>query len=259
MNTQCPDCRTLFRIEQAQLDAAAGRVRCSACRRVFDARAHLQAELALDAEGDDPEEPAATERQSGLGLDEPGAGTAGTVSGVLLSDLGSSAPVRTRRSPAVMVGWVSLNLILLLVLAAQLLFVQRTVFAQQRQLRPILEPMCELAGCELAPLRAIDRIELVRRDVYQHPNREDALLIDATMVNKADFSQPYPMFTVGLGDQRGRTMSRRSFAPEQYLEQYSPGERMVPGLPMRITLALASPEHPTHTFEFGFSARRPEG
>ncbi len=259
MNTQCPHCQTVFRIEQAQLDAAGGWVRCSECRRVFDARTHLQAELPFDAPADGPTQPAAPARQPGLGLDDPHPGTDGTVSGVLLSDLGSSGPVRTQRSPAALAGWVVLNLMLLVVLGGQLLFVQRDVFAQQPQLRPALEPMCEMAGCELAPLRAIDRIELVRRDVYQHPGRDDALLIDATMVNNAGFSQPYPLFTVGLGDRRGRVMSRRSFAPEEYLDQHSPGAHMVPGLPVRVTLALAAPDHPTHTFEFAFSPGHPEG
>ncbi|MEF8834002.1 MAG: DUF3426 domain-containing protein, partial [Halofilum sp. (in: g-proteobacteria)] len=223
MNTQCPHCQTLFRIDQAQIDAAGGRVRCSECRRVFDARARLQSELPLDGAASEP----APGQRAGLGLDEPGAGTAGTVSGVLLSDLGSTSPVRTRRSPAVLAGWAVFNLLLLLVLVSQLVFVQRDVFAQQPRLRPLLEPMCQLAGCQLAPLRAIDRIELVRRDVYQHPSREDALLIDATMVNNAGFSQPYPMFTVGLGDRLGRVMSRSSFAPEEYLDQYTPGARIV--------------------------------
>lgn len=267
MNTQCPHCQTLFRIDQAQLDAAAGRVRCSECRHVFDARAHLQSELPLEPPTTDATTEATTEpapsQQAGLGLDEPGAGeTAGTVRGVLLSDLGSTSPVRTRRSPAALAGWVVFNLLLLALLIGQLVFVQRDVFAQQPQLRPLLEPMCELAGCQLAPLRAVDRIELVRRDVYQHPSRDDALLIDATMVNNAGFAQPYPLFTVGLGDRRGRIMSRRSFAPDEYLDQYLPGARMVPGLPIRITLALAAPEHSTQTFEFEFSAApvgHPEG
>lgn len=37
MLTQCPECRTVFRATLAQLEAAAGRVRCGHCRTVFDA------------------------------------------------------------------------------------------------------------------------------------------------------------------------------------------------------------------------------
>jgi len=35
--TQCPHCRTSFRISRAQLGAAHGAVRCGACMRVFNA------------------------------------------------------------------------------------------------------------------------------------------------------------------------------------------------------------------------------
>jgi len=39
--TQCPHCRTSFRVSQAQLSAAQGAVRCGACLHVFNARQHL--------------------------------------------------------------------------------------------------------------------------------------------------------------------------------------------------------------------------
>lgn len=250
MNTQCPHCQTVFRITQAQIDAASGRVRCSQCRRVFDARTRLQKELPLaDAAGGHDALPQG--EQPGLGLDDP---PAGTVSGVLLSDLGSQTPVRPRRSRGALAGWIASNLILVVALCAQLLFVQRAIFAQEPALRPVLEPMCEMIGCGLPPQRDVERVELLHRDVYRHPTRDDALLVDATIVNEAGFAQPYPRFTVGLGDRRGRTLSRRSFRPAEYLGEYSPGARMEPGLPVRVTLELAAPDHPTRTFEFGFAA-----
>lgn len=246
MNTECPHCRTVFRLGQEQLDAAEGRVRCGQCRQVFDARARLQKELPLaGTPGADPGQ------QPDLGFGDP---PAGTVSGVLLSDLGTTTDVRTRRSRGALAAWAAIDVVLLLALGAQLLFVQRAVFAQEPTLRPLLEPMCELAECALAPLQAVDRIELVHRDVYRHPSRDDALLIDATIVNNAGFAQPYPAFTVGLGDRRGRILSRRSFAPGEYIDGFTPEARMAPGLPVRVTLELEAPDHPARTFEFDFAA-----
>ncbi len=40
--TQCPHCDTLFRVTAEQLDSAGGKVRCSRCRRVFNARGYLK-------------------------------------------------------------------------------------------------------------------------------------------------------------------------------------------------------------------------
>ncbi|MFV0455448.1 MAG: DUF3426 domain-containing protein [Pseudomonas sp.] len=42
--TQCPHCRTSFRLSRAQLGAARGVVRCGACLEVFNASQHLQQE-----------------------------------------------------------------------------------------------------------------------------------------------------------------------------------------------------------------------
>ncbi|WP_374439406.1 DUF3426 domain-containing protein [Pseudomonas panipatensis] len=40
--TQCPHCQTSFRVNQAQLGAANGAVRCGACLKVFNAPQHMQ-------------------------------------------------------------------------------------------------------------------------------------------------------------------------------------------------------------------------
>ncbi|MDZ7805402.1 DUF3426 domain-containing protein [Thiohalophilus sp.] len=42
MLTCCPACRTCFRITEAQLAVAQGKVRCGKCKTVFNARQHLQ-------------------------------------------------------------------------------------------------------------------------------------------------------------------------------------------------------------------------
>jgi predicted Zn finger-like uncharacterized protein len=41
MLTQCPECKTTFRLNVTQLKAAGGRVRCSRCHTVFDALDNL--------------------------------------------------------------------------------------------------------------------------------------------------------------------------------------------------------------------------
>jgi predicted Zn finger-like uncharacterized protein len=46
MITQCPSCRTHFRVNAQQLAARAGQVRCGKCARVFDALEYLTEEIA---------------------------------------------------------------------------------------------------------------------------------------------------------------------------------------------------------------------
>ena len=39
--TECPSCRTRFRVAETQLQSARGRVRCGACLTVFNGVEHL--------------------------------------------------------------------------------------------------------------------------------------------------------------------------------------------------------------------------
>jgi len=45
MYTQCPHCQTCFRIAEAHLKVARGKVRCGSCQEIFDATGHLYARL----------------------------------------------------------------------------------------------------------------------------------------------------------------------------------------------------------------------
>jgi len=244
MNTQCPHCRTVFRIAQEQLNAADGQVRCGQCRAVFDARRHLQKELPFGparARGAD------ASAQGRLSLGQP----ASPVSGVLLSDIGEVEG--SRRSGWSLAGWATVNLLLVTLLLGQVVYAQRESFASDRTLRPVVLWMCNVTGCTLPPRRAVDRIELVRRAVYAHPNADEALIIDATFVNSAPFAQPHPILTVSLGDRHGDPLIRRSFRPAEYRPSIDANQRMAPGAPVRITLEVRDPGPKVRTFELDFS------
>lgn len=258
MNTQCPHCRTVFRLAREALEQADGRVRCGHCQRVFDARSRLQKELPFgpgggsDNDGPGADASAAAPHQARLLPDPPGHDT---VAGVLLSDLDppSPPPVRGRPTRRSLLLWALVNSVLLLALLGQLLFVQRDAFAQNPSMRPLVVDMCALLACELSPRRAVKRIELVRRNVYAHPNVEDALIIDARFVNNATFPQPYPVLTVSLGNLRGEPMIRRNFQPREYRPELDPNARMAPGSPVQITLEVRDPGREARTFELEFS------
>ncbi|MDZ7787716.1 MAG: DUF3426 domain-containing protein [Halofilum sp. (in: g-proteobacteria)] len=263
MNTQCPHCRTVFRIAADVLDEAGGRVRCGQCGRAFDARSRLQKELPFDASAtvDQPAggdhgtrtpDGAQPPHQPRLQLEQP---RRSPVSGILMSDLEGEPERHTRGRPSrwSLAGWSAVNTLLLVALCAQLLFVQREAFAQNPSMRPLIVDMCAYVGCSIAPRRAVEQIELVRRNVYAHPNVENALIIDARFVNNARFSQPYPTLTVSLGDLRGDPIIRRNFEPREYRPELDPNARMAPGSPVRITLEVRDPGREARTFELDFS------
>lgn len=71
------------------------------------------------------------------------------------------------------------------------------------------------------PLRVPDRIELISREMKAHPSRPGVLLLTATIVNRAEHTQPYPGIDVTLLDIRGRQLSRQLFKSADYLTRSS--------------------------------------
>ncbi len=259
MNTQCPNCRSVFRIGQGQLDAAGGRVRCSRCRHVFDAHTRLQKELPLDAAGDTASAQARDRPAAGasaatrqLNLEQP---HPGPVSGVLLSDVAPAQQQQRARGPTYrsLGAWAAVNTMLLVALCAQLIFIQRGAFAQDPTLRPVVARMCDLTSCTIPARRDVEQIELMRRNVYAHPNVDQALIIDLQFVNNADFAQPYPTLTISLGDIRGKPLIRRNFEPGTYRPELDSNARMAPGAPVQVSLEVRDPGEEARTFQIDFS------
>ena len=96
MITQCPSCRTHFRVRARQLAARAGQVRCGKCNRVFDALEHLTEEIAP------AREPIATHEAS-TALEPPvgrAASAAHEPSDALEASVANEASVAREDSPA---------------------------------------------------------------------------------------------------------------------------------------------------------------
>jgi hypothetical protein len=140
-----------------------------------------------------------------------------------------------------------------LLLGAQWLYFNRAALAAQNEWRPGLENLCALLHCEL-PLRVdLSRIELVNRDVRKHPRVEGALLINAILVNRADFSQPYPILEVTFSNSSGTPVAARRFNPVEYLGEQADIEAGMPGdIPVQVVLEIEDPGEDAVSFQFEF-------
>lgn len=258
MHTRCPGCQAVFRVTSAQLDAAAGRVRCGECGRAFDARPSLQRELPLEAYRVPPTGVQADLFGRGADAADTGAERAESgLSRLLIADLDSEASAgekarRRRRSPLALAAWGLANAGLVVALLGQIVFIQRDAFAQHPGVRPVLAEVCALADCQLPARRDVDRIEVVRRHVYSHPNVDDALIMDVTLVNEAPYAQPFPTLSVTLADIDGDAVARRHFEPSDYDPGLAPFARMAPGSPVTVSLAVRDPGPQARTFRIDF-------
>jgi predicted Zn finger-like uncharacterized protein len=113
--------------------------------------------------------------------------------------------------------WGVLAAVLLLTLIGQVAWYEREIlFEAQPELRALVERLCRGRFCELPPRRDLAAMQILSRDVREHPRFKDALLVNATLVNKADFAQPFPTLQLVLYDRSGSMVAARRFEPAEY-------------------------------------------
>ena len=159
--------------------------------------------------------------------------------------------------------WASAILILTATLTVQYAWFNRSQLNQIPQIQAWLEKTCQQFECKELTLRDPAKIELVSRNVYSHPNEKNALMINVTMKNNADFAQPYPVLQISFSDRRGGIMAARRFRPAEYLaaQQNNTGQQTTenkphtlfePGSNMTFTMAIQDPGKQAMTYEFDF-------
>lgn len=143
-------------------------------------------------------------------------------------------------------------LLMLAALALQYLYYHRITLAEEPRLRPLLAQMCQLTGCQLPPQRDLTRIELGKHLVQVHPRYTESLLITATLVNRADFPQPFPIVEVVMTDLQQKQVARRRFLPHEYLIGGDDGRILAPQTEVPLMLEVLDPGKDAVGFEFNF-------
>jgi predicted Zn finger-like uncharacterized protein len=147
--------------------------------------------------------------------------------------------------------WAAANVLLIVALMGQYLYYNRQQLAQYTELRPWVAQMCAVMRCDIPLQRDVKRIALTSRMVESHPTRPNALLIDATLVNQADFTQPYPLLELRFSDLNNQLIAGRRFRPSEYLP---PGTAlqagMAPHQPVHVTLEIVDPGKDAVSFQF---------
>lgn len=142
---------------------------------------------------------------------------------------------------------------LLLLAVGQVAFAYRESLAQDGRVRPYLDALCAKVDCQLPPRRDVEQLALVARDVRPHPSVQGALMISATVLNKAEFTQPYPIVEVVMSDLEDRRIAMRRFQPQDYVDSLSVIDR---GMPTRATSTMnfevLDPGKNAVAFEFRF-------
>lgn len=145
---------------------------------------------------------------------------------------------RPPRRPLVWAG-IALGLVLL---AAQVLWYRFDDWAKDPQWQAVYAPLCQVFGCELPQQRDRSLLETRNLAVRTHPTEPDALQVNAMIVNRADFPQPFPVLELRFTTVRGTLVAGRRFEPAEYLGGDAAGmDMMPPRTPVQIELTMDDP------------------
>ena len=280
--TKCPNCHTVFRVNDEQLEKAEGTVRCSQCSEIFNALAFLPTEnsppdsgfdsVESDTEADSfaktmedvqddsqdftiPEELNEEPRQNGALSEIINALKDETKENdipiALQEDLSAQQTPKKNTHP---IFWGFCSLILISTLTLQYAYFSREKLSEDPSLRPWLTTMCEYLQCNIPHKKDLSLIHLLSRDVLIAPtNNKDALVIQLSFINKAEHTQPFPVIQIYLSDTYGKATAMRRFKPDVYLD---PSVDIKQGLetltPVNITLELLKPEKEASAFQIDF-------
>jgi len=148
--------------------------------------------------------------------------------------------------------WIFTSLLMLTMLAFQFIkFNPATMITKFSQ----LQFLCGIVDCpdENELINDTSKINLISRDVREHPQFRDVLLVNATLMNSADDRLPFPKLQLDLFDKVGRAIGSRQFAPDEYLDSsVNLAAGMKPELPVHIVLEVIGTGEETSSFEFKF-------
>lgn len=236
MFTRCPECNTTFRVTAAQLKAATGKVRCSNCNTVFNSLESLE---------DDPAEDAAAASSTGKKSAKKAAKPAKK----------KAKPRKQGRSALASLFYLLMIPVLIAGLAVQYAFFQgHQLTSYYPQTKPYVEQLCHYLPCEKPVKRDLSKIETLEREMRMHPDMYKAMYMSAIIINKAEFTQPFPGLVLSIFDRQGKVVARRTFEPFQYLadENLDIKAGMAPKKMVYVKLEIVEPAHDNANFEIDF-------
>lgn len=148
---------------------------------------------------------------------------------------------------------VAASVFLSFLLTGQYVWKERNRLAGDAQLRPWMERYCELLHCELPLRHDVSKIEILEREVRDHPRVKGALLVTATIVNDAPFVQSFPVFEISFSNMSGTPVSVRRFEPDEYLpKDKRAGKGFQPGEKTQLVLEILDPGKQAVSFQLNF-------
>ncbi len=283
MYTQCPECLSVFSLEVATFVQSHGHVICGPCGASFDGILTLTDQLPAEPFTQLPvNEPAATlpvldlvvyrprppppaviEATPALAESKTGDDFSQLVFAPRFARKPAGSKSRKSAKPARRMHvrstgerdwpWVLACGLLSLLLLAQLAWAERDPLLRNPTTGSFLRSSCAALGCQLPLVSAPRQLRLLASNVEVHPSVAGALMISASVLNTAHFSQPYPVLTITLSNAKGKRVAMRRLQPREYLDDDTLLRRgLAPGASAVLLLEVEDPGDKAVAFELSF-------
>jgi hypothetical protein len=113
--------------------------------------------------------------------------------------------------------------------------------------------LCQWITCTIETPRALNKIEVLNRSIYTHPTEKQALMVTVTIINRADFPQPYPLIQLRFLNIVGEVIAARQFAAIHYLkDEWASKQLMESNIPLSIKLEVHDVGEEVVSYDFDF-------
>lgn len=138
--------------------------------------------------------------------------------------------------------WPTLSTLALITLIIQIGWFKFDYFSRVEPYRTGYVFMCPFLGCQVPTLVDTRQVSVFNLVVRAHPDAENALLVDAIILNKAPFEQPFTDLVLAFTDLDEKPVASRRFTPKEYLGGELAGKEFMPrNQPIHLTLELVDP------------------
>ncbi|WP_203299560.1 DUF3426 domain-containing protein [Marinobacter sediminum] len=154
--------------------------------------------------------------------------------------------------------WSVVVLSLIGILVAQVTWFQFDRLSAIPELRPFYEKGCALASCELKPLINVDAIQSRKLVVRTDPDNRSQLVVNAVIINRADFEQPFPAIALTFSNLNGDVVAQSIFTPDEYLAGEGQNLSAMPkDTPVRIAIDIRDPGKDAVNYNLNFRPYTP--
>lgn len=138
--------------------------------------------------------------------------------------------------------WIAAIVLAISGLIGQYLAFNFETLARSPQYRPALASLCGITGCQLPGLNDAGLIRSTNLMVRSSSERQNTLVVDVIITNRARFQQAFPALELVFTDLAGQVVAGRQFKPGQYLAGELTGSKQMPSMqPVHISLEIVDP------------------